>query len=254
MWQFILRGARSEKELCRPPLFKGPETLALDGAKRVLVFAPHPDDETLGCGGTLKRLAEHARVKVVLVTDGSGAGELPSGTAEIRQNEFLSALAVLKVKEHSLWRFPDGQLQNDRSLQLKIKEELILFRPNWIFSPSPLDYHRDHRDLSQAVWWVASRLPDLDLMLFYETWAPSFASHIVDITETAEAKWEALAEHRTALQYGDYARAARGLAEYRGLYLGRDRLAEAFWVLPPRESEAEFQGVLKHSMRWASQR
>lgn len=51
-----------------------PRPLDLTLARKVLVFSPHPDDETLGCGGTLARLAQMCPVKVALVTDGSGAG------------------------------------------------------------------------------------------------------------------------------------------------------------------------------------
>ena len=46
-----------------------PQPLDLAQARKVLVFVPHPDDETLGCGGTLARLAALCPVKVVLVTD-----------------------------------------------------------------------------------------------------------------------------------------------------------------------------------------
>ena len=58
---------------------------------------------------------------------------------------------------------------------------------------------------------------------------------MVDITEQAPRKQAALTEHATAMLCGDYQRAVDGLNRYRGLYLGRGRLAEAFWIEPVKE-------------------
>ena len=88
-----------------------PEALPWPPASRVLVFAPHPDDEAIGCGGLIVRLVEAGvAVRVVLVTDGSGAGGLPPGAAQVRQREFLASLARLEVKDHAMLGFPDGEL------------------------------------------------------------------------------------------------------------------------------------------------
>ena len=91
----FLRARRIRRQLAALDACPLPQALDLTQARKVLVFAPHPDDETLGCGGTLARLALHCPVKVVLVTDGSGAGGLPPGADTIRQAEFVRALAVL---------------------------------------------------------------------------------------------------------------------------------------------------------------
>ena len=55
-------------------------------------------------------------------------------------------------------------------------------------------------------------------------------SRLHDITDQAACKHRALAEHATAMPHGDYQRAVDGLNRYRGLYLGKGRLAEAFFV------------------------
>jgi len=194
------------------------------------VFAPHPDDETLGCGGTLARLAEQCPVKVVLITDGSGAGGLPDGAGAIRQAEFVRALARLGVTETEQLGLPDGAFAASASLAQRMDRLIQDYRPDWVFLPSPLDYHRDHVRIAAFLEPICRRSPSVTTLLFYEIWAPVPATHVVDITEQVDIKRMALLEHATALGCGDYLHAMEGLNRYRGLYLGFDRMAEAFWV------------------------
>lgn len=224
-WQQTIPPPLSELTLC--PL---PRPLALDAAKKVLVFAPHPDDESLGCGGTLARLAQHCPVKVVLVTDGSGAGGLPAGSDLIRQQEFISALAHLGITDYLLLQQPDGAFEATTEVMTHLDQILRDYQPNWVFLPSPLDYHRDHVKLSHALSGLCQRVKSIETLLFYEIWAPLPASHVVDISAVVEQKRQALHAHATAMACADYEEAMLGLNRYRGLYLGKGKLAEAFYV------------------------
>jgi LmbE family N-acetylglucosaminyl deacetylase len=202
----------------------------LASARKVLVFVPHPDDESLGCGGTLARLAPLCPVKVVLVTDGSGAGGLPDGAGAVRQAEFVRALACLGVTDSLQLNQPDGAFESTPALMHQVQQLLNDYQPDWVFLPSPLDYHRDHVRIAAFLEPLCRRTASVEQLLFYEVWAPVPATHVVDITDQYDRKCAAVAEHVTAMACGDYQRAVEGLNRYRGLYLGRDRLAEAFWV------------------------
>lgn len=207
-----------------------PRQLDLTQAHKVLVFSPHPDDETLGCGGTLAQLSQLCPVKVVLVTDGSGAGGLPAGSAAVRQAEFVRALAVLGITDSMLLGQPDGAFQSSPELALQVQALLADYQPDWVFLPSPLDYHRDHVRIAAFLEPLCRKATSVSTLLFYEIWAPVPATHVVDITAQAHLKQAALTEHATAMPHGDYERAIDGLNRFRGLYLGHNRLAEAFWV------------------------
>lgn len=211
-----------------------PQALDLSQARKVLVFVPHPDDETLGCGGTLARLASLCPVKVVLVTDGSGAGGLPDGAGAVRQAEFVRALARLGVTDSVQLNQPDGAFESSPALQTQVLQLLQDYQPDWVLLPSPLDYHRDHVRIAAFLEPLCRRTASVKQLVFYEIWAPVPATHVVDITDQVETKRLALMEHATALACGDYQRAVDGLNNYRGLYLGRGRVAEAFWVEPVR--------------------
>lgn len=231
MFSYIVnrRVSRQLRALEQCPL---PQMLDLTSAHKVLVFSPHPDDETLGCGGTLARLAKMCPVKVALVTDGSGAGGLPPGAGAVRQTELVKALAVLGIKDSIQLNQPDGFFEGSAALAEVVRKLLEDYQPDWVFLPSPLDYHRDHVRIAAFLEPLCRGATSVKQLLFYEIWAPVPATHVVDITDQADTKRAALAEHATAMVCGDYQRAVDGLNRYRGLYLGQNRLAEAFWVEP----------------------
>jgi LmbE family N-acetylglucosaminyl deacetylase len=175
-------------------------------------------------------LTAQCDVKVVLVTDGSGAGGLPEGSDRIRQGEFKAALDQLGVNDFEMLGCPDGAFSPNPLLEKKVLKLLSIFQPDWVFLPSPLDYHRDHIRISVMLETLCRRCKSVTRILFYEIWAPVPATHVVDITQVVYLKRSAICQHRTALSCGDYLGAVEGLNRYRGLYLGRDRVAEAFWV------------------------
>ncbi len=212
-----------------------PAPLDLTAARKVLAFVPHPDDETLGCGGTLARLAPLCPVKVALVTDGSGAGGLPEGSGAIRQGEFVRALARLGITDSLQLNQPDGAFEGSLQLGRQVQQLLADYQPNWVLLPSPMDYHRDHVRIAAFLEPLCRRSVSVEQLLFYEVWAPVPATHVVDITDVVSTKRAALAEHATAMACGDYERAVDGLNSYRGLYLGKGKMAEAFWVEPARK-------------------
>ncbi len=108
-------------------------------------------------------------------------------------------------------------------------------QPNWVFLPWLGDSHLDHSRIAQASSEVL-RHSQVEQLLYYETWTPVEATHVVDITTTLETKKASLLCHETALKYGNYLDAMLGLNAYRALYLAPDqrRWAEAFAVTPPR--------------------
>lgn len=212
-----------------------PDALPLPQARRVMVLAPHPDDECIGCGGLIAELVARAvPVRVVLVTDGAGAGGLPPGAAVQRQAEFRAALRVLGVDSQAMLGLPDGGLAPDALLFDAVADEVRAFAPNWLLAPMASDVHRDHRCVAQAARAAALAVPSVEQLLEFETWTPLRATHVLDISARHAVKLAALAQHHTALAHVDYLEATRGLARYRALLLGEprsDAAAEAFRML-----------------------
>ncbi len=215
-------------------------------AGKVLVFAPHQDDETLGCGGTLALLRQkQCTVKVVFVTDGAGAGSLGADAPDIRRKEAIAALAVLGIDDIEFLDEPDGNFRHSTHFEKTVRKLLQQFQPDWLFVPSVLDYHRDHVAIGQAVLSCWQQWPTPARAFIYEIWCPLPATHVVDIGQVIEVKKQAIRCYALPLSHCDYLSASIGLANYRGLYLpGKQspRYAEAF---TEAEKKARFGSLLQ---------
>src|SRR5437660_634325 len=210
------------------------EPLDLRG-ERLLVLAPHPDDEVIGCGGLVAlHLREGRRVRVVVATDGGEAGE----PAE-RQRESRAALASLGDAEVEFLNFPDRHLaEGGGGFAAALRDILVDFRPDLIASPSAIEIHPDHLALARTLCDVIARDATLfaDLAVthvaFYEVSHPLRPNALVDITNVADAKYAAIAMHKTQLAFRDYVGYARGLNAYRGMSLPPEvKFAEAYFVV-----------------------
>jgi LmbE family N-acetylglucosaminyl deacetylase len=234
MKKFIkqLINKRQQSKIAQLSLCPLPKPLAPLKAGRVLVFAPHPDDETLGCGGTLALLRNNGcTVKVVFVTDGGGAGGLPEGSIAIRQQEAIAALTILGVEDWLFLAEPDGSFSNHPLFEQQALDIMQQFQADWLLLPSVLDYHRDHVAIGQALIALWQRHKTAKRLFFYEIWSPFPATHVLDISAVIELKRQAISAYQLPLAHCDYLSASLGLAAYRGLYLaanGQAKFAEAF--------------------------
>lgn len=218
------------------------------GSERVLVLAPHMDDETIGCGGTI---ALHTRagaaVTVVFLTDGrnggAGLGALSGQARErkqmeligIRKREAAAALEILGVSDMRCLGICDGELA--RSIEAageKLKNVLAELQPQLVYLPFFTDEHADHRAASEVLLFASLGLQPKLTVVGYEVWTPLFPNCIVNIDASVRAKERALESYASQLQVGDYRRAAIGLSAYRsiGLLGARDSHAEAFFMCP----------------------
>lgn len=230
---------RWRRQIQASSLFVTPRTLELPRSKRVLVFAPHADDEVFGCGGTLALLASSGcTVQVVVVTDG-GRGDpenrFGGDVVSLRRDEAVRALDHLGIHDVRFLSEPDAQLEVTAALTDKIAAAYHAFQPDWIFLPAISDYHRDHSVVSfigLRLWADQGRR---ERLFMYEIWGGIPVNWLVDITAVLEQKRRAIQEYHIALSYLDYTAANLGLAAYRGLVFcdsRETRYAEAFLELP----------------------
>ena len=201
--------------------------------ERLLVLAPHPDDEAIGCGGLVAlHLREKRIVRIVVATDGAHGG-----SPETREQESRRALGHLGgTAEIAFLRYPDRALGDDASVRLT--EELRAFRPDLILVPSPIEIHPDHLALARIFCELVQSDETLfaDLatarVAFYEVGQPLRPNAIVDITDVADAKYAAIAEHTSQLEQRDYVAYTRGLNAYRAMTMPpATTLAEAYYVV-----------------------
>lgn len=201
-----------------------PQSLQPPSKSRVLLFAPHADDEVIGCGGSLARFAgQGATIQVVALTDGAlgdPAGHSGSvGVVAERRAEMERALAELGVTDCLFLDEPDGSYRHHPRLAQCLDEIWRGFQPEWVFIPSLLDLHRDHVSaaLSLLELWVSRGARER--LLLYEVWTALPINRVMEISATMERKRRALEHYRVPLEYYDYLTYSDGLNHYRGASL-----------------------------------
>ena len=184
--------------------------------ERILVVAAHPDDEILGCGGTMALLSRRAEVRIFIVGEGitSRVGVTPDEAtkqlADLRDDARRAAQRV--GADVSFAGLPDNRLDTVPLLEIGqlIEEQVEAFKPGAIFTHFPGDLNVDHRQVFNAVM-IAARPPSAPAIaeihcfevLSSTEWAfgrinGAFNPQtFYDISSTVEAKVEAMLEYRS---------------------------------------------------------
>lgn len=218
-------------------LFPYPQLIDKPAGSKVLVLAPHPDDDILGCGGTLvKHVRAGASVTVLYLTDGRKGDPTFASEDDLvrqRQREARAACSVLGVERLEFFGIPDQELRASENLVARIGESIGRHKPDLIYVPFFLDNHADHYETCRALARVREAR-GIDIAA-YETWTPlAFPNIVIDISRTVSLKERALRCHETQLKVIDYVAAFRGLGAYRGAF-ARTRFAEAFMFMKIEE-------------------
>ena len=218
----------------------------------ILVVAAHPDDEVLGCGGTIAKYSQQGDIVHVIILAEGVTSRDTQRSLEKRQHE-LSALTqaahqaseILGVASLTLHDFPDNRMDSCDLLDVvKVIEQAIdQYRPEIIFTHHNSDVNIDHRRIHEAVVIATRPIPGrvVNTLLFFEIassteWqthgsASAFAPNwFVDISDTLSLKLKALEVYQSEMRPWPHARsitALEYLARWRGANVGVEA-AEAF--------------------------
>lgn len=225
-----LDGAARLLETMRVNRLIAPQLAPAPAGKRILVIAPHPDDEVIGPGGALIQAArDGAHIRVLYLTSGS--------TAErgMREAEARAVCARLNFESKFLGQ-PARNIALDAAAD-SIAQELDTFAPDQLFVPFLLDDNDDHRRASEALIVAVSRSPPSSPpeVWAFQVYTPLPGNIAVDITAEAGAKSDAIRLYASQFQHRDWAHFALGLNAFNSrLVRGRPqaRYIEAFFVVP----------------------
>ena len=218
---------------------------------KCLVVAPHPDDEVLGCGGTLlRRKSEGAQLAWIIVTGMSTEGGWPRERVLAREEEIDAVAEKLGFDFVYQLQIPTTKVEVEgvSALVRRFSGILDLYEPNEIFIPYRYDAHTDHQVVSGAmsscVKWF--RCPSVRRVLAYETLSETDAAlgqyvnfrpnYYVDISAFLENKVEVMSIYASELEPFPFPRspeAIRAKAQVRGIAAGY-KAAEAFELLVER--------------------
>ncbi len=219
--------------------------------KRVLIVAPHPDDETLGAGGTAAKAVGQGHDVTVLVVSGHLPPLYTQETYARTEREALAAFETLGVQRHRFLRIPATLVGNEPVHELNARIAAVFddVEPQIVLCSYP-DRHVDHRVIFDSVMVAArpvGRRRNIEILAAYETLSethwnapniePNFVPNwVVDISSVVEQKLRALACYTSQISPFPGPRsveAAEALAKFRGTQAGF-AFGEAFQIIRMR--------------------
>ena len=211
---------------------------------KVLVFAAHQDDETLGCGGTIRKWADRgSEIHVCFVTDGSTGieqGADPENIVATRAHECISAAKILGVHKLHNFGLECQKVINKKANFHKFIQKIREVKPDIVITHNQICKHRDHKRtsvLAEEACWKASEntLEELgDIHFIKDLWSFEILDPhpnpdiVVDISATYKHKQLAMDEYTS--QFGilnGIVYYIDGLTRLRGYSIGVGR-GEAF--------------------------
>jgi LmbE family N-acetylglucosaminyl deacetylase len=210
--------------------------------ERILIICAHPDDETLGMGGTISIYAKNgAKIFVLICADGETSRGGKLSVVKKRQKQAENALSVLGVKEYDFLQYPDQLLEKVSLLELSGKIEKIIkkWKPDTVYTHFGEDLNQDHRRVFEATMISVRPVPKSTVqnVLCFETpssteWGTGkfHPNYFVDIKSTINQKIKAMKKYSDEVRLEPHPRSVKSLvnrAEYWGSTIGR-KSAEAF--------------------------
>ncbi len=203
---------------------------------KVLVFAAHPDDETIGAGGTIARLSAAAESVILYVATDVYEPRWPAQEKALRRAQAEKAASILGIERVLFGGFRTMHLAATPAIELSgaVSKAVEEIRPEVILAPPPADVNSDHSALFNAALVAARGLASNPVRALYAyeigtttrfcgPTSPFRANTYVDISGTMETKLEAMKAYETELKDAGHPRSIEGLkiiARERGLACG----------------------------------
>ena len=202
---------------------------------KILVVAPHPDDECIGAGGLL--VCYPNICKVLVLTDGRhGQGDMtPEKIRVIREKEFIKEMEAAGIEEYELLGYEDGTLM--QHIDCLEKTDLSIFTK--IFVTGIHDGHPDHTAACLSVLRAlrSQGIKDMEIYLYEVHSLLHQATHMLDITDVLDRKLHLIRFHQSQLRGLAYDKMAKSMAEYRALQNRREgHYIEAYTCMGPEDS------------------
>ena len=216
---------------------------------KILGIAPHPDDETLGCGGTLLKHKNNGDVIYWMIVTNMQPGDgWSESKVQKRKKEIDQVSAMYGFEKTFNLGFPTRRLDSIpyNELIAKISDIIKELEPSIVYLPNRSDIHTDHKKTFNAVMSSCKdfRASFIKRILMYEClseteFAPAhtecvfIANVFIDVSEYFQRKLEILKAYASEVMASPFPRSIEtvtSLARYRGSRIGKD-YAEAFYLL-----------------------
>lgn len=164
--------------------------------EKILIIAPHSDDEVIGCGGTIIKYAnQNIDINIIYLTDGK-YGVFDENTS-IRREEAISAWSNYPGITLNFFDFEDSSLKkNLPKIACRLKEYFYQIKPNIIFVPWFMDKHTDHQYTALAIIKAVEKFK-FAYIISYEVFYPLYSNFFVNITKVMQKKIDLLEYYKS---------------------------------------------------------
>jgi len=217
-----------------------PEKLPLKINKdaKCLMVAPHPDDETIGCGGILLHYAKNFDCICVGSSGTPWQNLSAEERADIRIKEFYKVMDEYGIKNRWIFKTLGSNLELEQNMVKSHYQDyfnaLDIKKYDYIFMPHPKDNHPIHKfvtnNLMKKIIKKKGHKKNLKIV-FYEVWEPmQDVDWYEDISDVALEKYKILRMYESAHVYIKYDKRIEGLNRYRGVFKNNTDYAEAYKI------------------------
>ena len=215
-----------------------PLPIDLKALNKVVVFAPHQDDEAIGCGGLLSELSEKGvEISLVFLTDGRPVSKDWKKEVVIRSIEAKRVANKLNAKIYEIGI--DNVKFDVQQSQLKRIEEILKEPFDAMFTVWALDAPPKHRFCNAILAYVSNRILSNDFPVYsYQVHTPLLPNVYFDYTHLFEKKQELINEHQSQMVVQNYSHIGAGLDAWSSRYLpwsNKPRFVECYTLLPHQE-------------------
>jgi LmbE family N-acetylglucosaminyl deacetylase len=205
---------------------------------KVLFFVAHPDDEVLGCGGTIALYnSKGYDTKVIIFTNGENSNLIKNSEklSKLRQKESIKALNILGTNDVEFLNLPDNtlkkELTNEKLIE-KLKLIIKTYNPEIVFTHSDDDYHPAHRNIGKLIKKIINkkiRIYTFYIGIPFKATKKNNPKLIIDISKFKNLKKTALKEYKSQKFNFNYFRNLSELKDFvYGLYNNK-RNVEVFY-------------------------
>jgi len=212
-----------------------PKELVFNEDDRILILAPHPDDEVIGCGGLLLKYTNQC--KVICITDGRyGDNNIDlQEMIKIRKNEFTSVMHKLNITDFKFLDIEDTKLKYN----YEIFKQIDFDKFDYICIPNSLEQHTDHKAVFELIIkaYRENLIKNNIKILMYEVWgALPLVNFYIDISNNIEEKKELINMYHSQVKHINYADKISSLNNYRGMIASKEYI-EGYLIMNIKDLE-----------------
>lgn len=196
--------------------------LNINDKDKCLIISPHPDDESIGCGGLLLKFNKNC--DVIVLTDGCKGGTDDEFTvSQTRKIELDEAMAYANIDNYK------NLMIHDRMVKYNLDKlnSLDIGKYDYVFVPNSNEFHVDHFCILKKVKKLL-KFSYKTRIVCYEVWSPLPNPDLyLDISDVIDKKAELIGHYKSQIKFNDYVNRTIALNYYRGMRAGTE-YAEAF--------------------------